>query len=123
MSDIVSYETVLVICVVLMGIGVTVGIMALKISVKEVTLLRKMGRTEGSEEQVIGSVGSSMLGAILAGLGSATIVGLYGVGPEFLYLGPVATIVAAVGVIVCFVQDITDEKKVEDLYEREKKGP
>ncbi len=122
MSDIVSYGNVLVICVVLLVVGVVVGVMALKISVREVTLLRKMGHTEGLEQEVIGSAGSSVLGAVLAGVGSATIVGLYGVAPEFLYLGPIATIVASIGVIACFIQDITDEKKVEEIYDREQKG-
>lgn len=122
MVDLVSYDNVLVICSVLMVVGVIVGTKALLVSVKEVELLRKMGRSE-IEEPVIGSVGSSMLGAILAGVGSATIVALYGIGPAFLYLGPVASIVAAIGVIACFLQDLRDEKKVEEVFDREQKRP
>jgi len=115
----ISYEVGLVISIVLMAVGVFVGTLALMQSIKEVRLLRRMGLDDLSEdEKVVGSPISSVTGAAIAGLGSATIVALYGVDGQFFYLGPIAALVSAAGVIACFIQDIVDEKRVERVYEQ-----
>lgn len=115
----ISYQFGLVISIVLMAVGMFVGTLALMQSIKEVRLLRKMGLEDlGEDEQVVGSPASSTAGAAIAGLGSATVVALYGVDGQFFYLGPIAALVSAAGVIACFIQDIVDEKRVERVYEQ-----
>ena len=114
----ISYEVGLVISIILMAVGLFVGTLALMQSINEVQLLRRMGLEDSEDEQVVGSPVSSITGAALAGLGSATIVALYGVDGQYFYLGPIAALVSAAGVIACFIQDIVDEKRVERAYER-----
>ena len=111
-----AYNLSIIIGAILFIYGVNVAIRALKGSIKEIELLAEIDEDkirESVEEEITDSPYISILGALIAGLVSASIVGLYGVNGVFMYLGPLSAFVSAVGVIVCFFSDLRDAQKVE----------
>jgi len=68
------------------------------------------GKLSGEDLGKVGNPITALSGAVIAGAMSAIVIGLYGVGPGFLYLGPTAGIVGTIGVIICFVYELKDLK-------------
>lgn len=107
----VAFVTILgaIICL----IGAYVAIKALSGSIQEVRLV--WAKKDDEEDEIIGSALHSTMGAVIAGMLSAAIVGSYGLGPMFLYLGPISAIACAIGVIWNFTTELKEQKKSREL--------
>ncbi len=113
-----GFTEVFIVGVILFAAAIIIAFIALKVSIEEVQLLQQLNEEDQqrcSPDVVTGSAWTAVAGATLAGGAAAVIIGLYGVGPAFLYLGPLATLIASVGVMVCFFSDIRDRNEVKNL--------
>lgn len=113
-----GFNEIIIVGLILFAAAIVIAFTAFKVSIEEVQLLRQLNEEDQkrcSDDTVRGSAWSAVLGATLAGGAAAVIIGLYGVGPGFLYLGPLVALAASIGVMVCFFSDIRDRNEVRNL--------
>ncbi|MFO0753127.1 MAG: hypothetical protein U0411_07380 [Thermodesulfovibrionales bacterium] len=110
-----TFAGVLTIGIILFALAILFAFIAFKGSIEEVQLTRSLNEEDQkivTDETVRDSPWSAAIGAAIAGLSAAIIVGLYGVGPGYLYLGPLSALVATVGITVCYFSDIRDKNEI-----------
>ncbi|MBZ0155160.1 MAG: hypothetical protein K8I29_02970 [Alphaproteobacteria bacterium] len=110
-----TFAGVLTIGIILFALAILFAFIAFKGSIEEVQLTRSLSEEDQkivTDETVRDSPWIAILGAAIAGFTAAVIVGLYGVAPGYLYLGPLAALAATVGTTVCFFSDIRDKNEI-----------
>jgi hypothetical protein len=60
------------------------------------------------EERTSDTYRYSLLGAVVSVLASSIAIGAYGVGPLFLYLGPLLALASPIAVTYCLRQELAD---------------
>jgi hypothetical protein len=70
--------------------------------------LQKAVRTRHESDEGKDKYHLSLAGAIISVIVSSVAIAVYGIGPAFLYLGPVASLLSPIAVTYCLYQEFID---------------